>query len=67
MIFIYILIVVFLLFGEQPSLWWLQSLYYLICNVVLVLGLVYLTSAINVFVKDMGQMAPNSKNTTIKI
>ncbi len=56
LIFIYILIVVFLLFGEQPSLWWLQSLYYLICNVVLVLGLVYLTSAINVFVKDMGQM-----------
>ncbi len=56
LIFIYILIVVFLLFGEKPSLWWFQSMYYLICNVVLVLGLVYLTSAINVFVKDMGQV-----------
>ncbi len=56
LIFLYINIVVFLLFGELPSLWWLQGVYYLICNLVLITGLVYLTASINVFVKDMSQI-----------
>lgn len=56
LIFILVLIIVFLLFGEQPSIWWLQIIYYLIGNILLVTGLVYLTSAINVFVKDMSQI-----------
>lgn len=55
-IFVFTLIAVFLLFGEQPSIWWLQTVYYMAGNIILVLGLVYLTSAINVFVKDMGQI-----------
>lgn len=56
LIFLYINLVVFLLFGELPSLWWLQGFYYLICNLILITGLVYLTAAINVFVKDMSQI-----------
>lgn len=55
-IFLYITIVLFLLFGEVPSLWWIQSIYYLICNLVLIMGLVYLTAALNVFVKDTNQI-----------
>lgn len=55
-IFIFILMLVFLIFGESPSVWWLQTIYYLVCNIMLVAGLVYLTSAINVFVKDTNQI-----------
>lgn len=55
-IFIFILMLVFLIFGKSPSIWWLQTIYYLVCNIMLVTGLVYLTSAINVFVKDTNQI-----------
>ncbi len=55
-IFIFVLLAAFLLFGERPSLWWIQSFYYLFCNIMLVMGLVYLTAAINAFIKDMGQI-----------
>lgn len=55
-IFIYIMIVVFFLFGEKPSVWWFQGIYYLVCNLCLIVGFVYFTSAINVFVKDMAQL-----------
>lgn len=54
-IFIFILMIVCVLFGQMPSFWWLQTIYYLGCNIMLVTGLVYLTSSVNVFVKDMGQ------------
>ncbi|HJC25602.1 MAG TPA: ABC transporter permease [Candidatus Eisenbergiella merdavium] len=56
LIFLYINIFVYLLWGEYPSIWWLQSIYYLFCNLTLIIGLVYLTAAINVFVKDMSQI-----------
>lgn len=56
LIFIVILIIVFLLYGISPSVWWLQCIYYLICNIILLTGLIYLTSAINVFIKDVSQI-----------
>lgn len=56
LIFVIVLFVVFLFFGEKPSFWWVQTVYYLVCNILLVTGLVYLTAAINVFIKDMGQL-----------
>lgn len=55
-IFLFIMIIVFLLYGVSPSLWWLQCIYYLLCNIILVTGLIYLTSSINVFIKDVGQI-----------
>ena len=51
-----ILLVVYLIAGEEPSLWWLQAFYYSACTAFLVIGLSYLTSAANVFFKDMGQL-----------
>ena len=56
LIFIYINVFVYLVWGEKPSLWWLQSIYYMLCNIMLIVGLVYLTAAVNVFVKDMSQI-----------
>lgn len=55
-IFLYITVAVYLLFGEGPSLWWLQGIYYLLCNILLIIGLTYLTAALNVFMKDTSQI-----------
>ncbi|MBO4591000.1 MAG: ABC transporter permease [Eubacterium sp.] len=38
-----------------PSVYALQIIYYMFCNMILVLGLTYLTSALVVFFKDLGQ------------
>ncbi len=56
LIFILIMAVVYILFGEQPSIWWLQMFYYSFCTVFLVLGLSYITASSNAFFKDMGQL-----------
>ena len=41
--------------GYIPSIYAIQIFYYIFCDVVFVLGLTYLTSAIVVFFKDLGQ------------
>lgn len=41
--------------GYIPSIYAIQVFYYIFCDVVFVLGLTYLTSAIVVFFKDLGQ------------
>ncbi len=56
LIFIWIMLLVYLLFGMQPSLWWLQVLYYTGCTFFLVLGLSYITASANAFFKDTGQV-----------
>lgn len=56
LIFIWIMLIVYFLFGEHPSIWWVQMFYYMFCNVVLIFGFTMLTSAVNVLFKDMGQL-----------
>ncbi len=56
LIFIIILIIVFLFNGYMPEIYWIQLPYYVLCMYILLLGLVWLTSAINVFVKDIGNI-----------
>ena len=41
--------------GYPPTLYAIQLPYYIICNIIFVLGLTYLSSAIVVFFKDLGQ------------
>jgi len=48
------LIGAFLLYGYMPTIYWLQLAFYMLCTIVLLLGLSWLTSAIRVFVKDVG-------------
>lgn len=55
-IFIGIMIIAYLICGQKLSVWWFQVVYYLVCNIVLITGIVYLTSAIQVFVKDTNQI-----------
>lgn len=54
--FLVIMTAVFLISGNMPRISWLQIFYYSFAESVLVLGLGYLTSAINVFFKDMSQI-----------
>lgn len=56
MIFWLIMIVVFLLFGYSPSVYWVQTLYYSVCAFALATGITLFTSAVNAFFKDMGQI-----------
>ncbi len=56
LIFIWILLAVYLLAGENPSLWWLQIFYYSFCTFFLALGLAYITASANAFFKDIGQL-----------
>ena len=54
--FIAIMILAYFIDGRFPMISWLQILYYSFAASVLALGLGYLTSAINVFFKDMQQI-----------
>ncbi len=54
--FTVVLIVIALLYGCRPSLYWLQIPYYMICEFVFVLGLSYATCAITVYFRDLQQI-----------
>ncbi len=43
-------------FGYYPTIFWIQLPYYVLCSIVLVTGLGWLFSALNVFVRDIGQI-----------
>ncbi|MED7789174.1 ABC transporter permease [Francisella sp. 19X1-34] len=51
-VLVFILMIVFMLNGHFPNIYWLQIPYYLFCTIMLLLGLGWLTSALRVFVKD---------------
>lgn len=51
-----ILLIISMLYGYTPSLFWLQLIYYTACEYLFVLGLVYATSAIVVFFRDLQQI-----------
>lgn len=54
--FVLIMFVVFLIGGNRPMTTWLQILYYSFAASMYALALIYLTSAIQVFFKDMAQI-----------
>ncbi len=54
-IFVVILMGLLLLQGLPVSIFYVQAFYYLFCMLVLVLGLAWLISALNVFLRDIGQ------------
>lgn len=54
--FMLFLFLVFLFYGIYPNRYWLQILYCEVCIVVLLIGIVYTTSAFVVFFKDLSQI-----------
>lgn len=55
LIFVGVMIIMIMIFGLKPSIWWVQYIYYMVCNIFLITGIVYLLSALNVFIKDIAQ------------
>ena len=54
--FIAVMIGIFLAYGYQPSWYWLQIAYYLLASIMLLLGLVWITSSVVIFFRDLGQI-----------
>ncbi len=54
--FIIVLILLSLIFGQYPTLYWLQLPYYAVCLIALVLALGILTASILPFFRDLGQL-----------
>lgn len=50
------MLVMFMLQGYMPDVYWLQFLYYMICNFALVLSLSYITCSVMPFFRDLGQI-----------
>ena len=68
-LFVHVFFVVFALilcacYGYTPSLYTLQIIYYSICTFLLVLGLVYATSAIVIFFRDLTQIISIDRKST---
>ena len=54
--FTVILLIISVLYGYFPTVYWLQLIYYTLCEYLFVLGLSYATSAIVVFFRDLQQI-----------
>lgn len=54
--FFLFLLIMLLLYGVLPSLFWLQGFYYLMAMVLFVMGLSWFTSAVVIFLRDMNQL-----------
>ena len=54
--FILFLFGMFLYYGFSPTIYWLQIPYYVLCTIILVLGITWMTSSVVVFFRDMGQI-----------
>ena len=55
-IFLTVTTMIFNFFGYQADWFYLQLLYYMFCNVCLVLGIVLFTSSLTVYMRDVSQL-----------
>ncbi len=56
LIFTVLLLIVTIGHGIYPNLYWLQIPYYMFATAVLLMGLTWISSALHVFVRDVGQI-----------
>jgi len=56
--FVFLLVLLIIFNGMPVSIYYLQAIYYLICLLVLVSGLGWLVSSLNVYARDVGQLVP---------
>lgn len=53
---IFVLLIAIIVFDIHPSIYWIQFPYYLFCMIVLLSGISWFISSINVFIKDMAHI-----------
>lgn len=54
--FIIVIFFMFYIYGYRPTIYGFQVIYYLICSMIMLLGLSWITSSLNIFLKDTGQI-----------
>ena len=54
--FVIFMAVIFICYGYYPNSFWAQTIYYMFCMIILVLGLGMLTAPLMVFFRDLGQV-----------
>ncbi|MEC0183428.1 ABC transporter permease [Paenibacillus peoriae] len=54
--FVLFFISILFIYGVEPALSWLQLVYYVVCTVVLLLGVTFITASILPFFKDIAQI-----------
>ena len=54
--FVCFMLLIYMLYGYMPTIYWVQLIYYSFCILMLVLAFSYLCSAITVFFKDLSQI-----------
>jgi lipopolysaccharide transport system permease protein/teichoic acid transport system permease protein len=54
--FVFVMLMIFWAYGFSFSIYYLQIGYYLLATIILVIGISWITSAIGVFIKDLGQI-----------
>lgn len=55
-VFILIVILIGILYGFIPNIYFLQLPYYIFCIFILALGISYITSSVSIFFRDLGQI-----------
>ena len=54
--FILFMLGMYIFYGFEPNFYWLEIIYYLLCTILLMLGISWLTSSVVVFFRDLGQI-----------
>ncbi|MBR1866845.1 MAG: ABC transporter permease [Lachnospiraceae bacterium] len=54
-VFMAVVMLIFICMGYFPGIYWIQLLYYFLCAIAFTLAITYATSAIVLFVRDLGQ------------
>lgn len=56
LILVFFLVIVFLLYGYRPTIYWIQLPFYILNTIIFLLGVSWLTSTLRVFIKDVGNL-----------
>lgn len=51
-----IILLLIFFYGIDPSIYWIQIFYYLFAEIILLSGIAWFASSVNVFIKDMGHL-----------
>lgn len=51
-----IVLALYIIYGYEPNIYWIQTLYYLFCSIFLLIGISWITSSIVIFFRDLGQI-----------
>lgn len=54
--FLIVMILMYLIYGFEFNIYWIQIFYYLFASIILLLGLSWMTSSIVIFFRDLGQL-----------